>query len=74
MLCLYKNPLFNKKAIKKTERNLLMPAAQQKKGNFKVNKSYKEINEKIQKGQAVVLTAEEMIQRRALLRLLRKLM
>ena len=38
-----------------------MPASKAKKGNFKVNKSYKEINEKIQKGQAVVLTAEEMI-------------
>ena len=38
-----------------------MPASHEKKGNFKVNKSYKEINEKIQKGQAVVLTAEEMI-------------
>ncbi|MFZ5452404.1 MAG: homocysteine biosynthesis protein [Thermodesulfobacteriota bacterium] len=30
-------------------------------GNYQVNKSYQEINEKIKKGQAVVVTAEEII-------------
>lgn len=30
-------------------------------GSFKVNKTYKEINEKIKKGKAVVVTAEEII-------------
>ena len=30
--------------------------------NYQVNKTYQEINEKIKKGQAVVVTAEEIIQ------------
>ncbi len=39
-----------------------MTPTNENQGAFKVKKSYKEINDKILKGQAVVLTAEEMVQ------------